>query len=410
MADTISSSEKPDTQASNIYILTVSTFVTISGFGFFLPFLPLYVQELGVEDLGRAALWSGVIFTASPFLAALVSPFWGALADRFGYKLMIQRALFVFVVTAALMSLTQNVGQLLACRIAQGILGGYGPLALTAASTSASRSKRGHAMGLMQSARILSGIVGPALGGVLAQFIGLRPMFIVASAASLVAFILVMLGYQTSASTTEADRTDSPSIKRISFFEFCRQPWLLVLVVSGFMTSYLERSFQPILPIYVTSLSTSNGSATALVGLIISVGAICAALSAVWMGRQSERHGPETLLALSLGAGAFACLPLALATNSWQVLGFWALLGLVTGGALTMFFTLGGHSIPEEWSGTGFGFLAGAAQAGKAIAPLISGVLGSVNLRAVFVFNAVIYASLALVLMWAKRRFRLQYG
>ena len=130
------------------------------------------MQELGVADIGEVALWSGVIFTASPLLSAVVAPLWGMLADRYGYKLMIQKALLVFIVTVALMGFVESALQLLALRIMQGLLGGFGPLALTMVSVTSPKTKLGSAMGVMQSAKIMSIVTGPAIGGVLAQFTG----------------------------------------------------------------------------------------------------------------------------------------------------------------------------------------------------------------------------------------------
>jgi len=371
-----------------------------------LPFLPLYVQELGVADIGEVALWSGVIFTASPLLSAVVAPLWGMLADRYGYKLMIQKALLVFIVTVALMGFVESALQLLALRIMQGLLGGFGPLALTMVSVTSPKTKLGSAMGVMQSAKIMSIVTGPAIGGVLAQFTGLRSLFFVASVTSLIAFILVGLGYKESPPSSLVDAPTNARSWRASLHEIYRQPWLRVLIILGFVISFIDWSYRPVIPIYINSLSSSGVSVPVMVGLITSVGAIFAAVSSQWLGRQSEKRRPEDLLVLGLIAGALFCAPLSLVQNNWQLLGLWALLNLLTGGILTLIFTLSGELIPEEWMGTGFGVLTVAAQGGKGFAPMISGVLGSINLHSVFIVNSVAYVGLALIVVWARKNYK----
>ena len=364
------------------------------------------MQELGVADIGEVALWSGVIFTASPLLSAVVAPLWGMLADRYGYKLMIQKALLVFIVTVALMGFVESALQLLALRIMQGLLGGFGPLALTMVSVTSPKTKLGSAMGVMQSAKIMSIVTGPAIGGVLAQFTGLRALFFVASVTSLVAFILVGLGYKESSPSSLVDAPTNARSWRASLHEIYRQPWLRVLIILGFVISFIDWSYRPVIPIYINSLSSSGVSVPVMVGLITSVGAIFAAVSSQWLGRQSEKRRPEDLLVLGLIAGALFCAPLSLVQNNWQLLGLWALLNLLTGGILTLIFTLSGELIPEEWMGTGFGVLTVAAQGGKGFAPMISGVLGSINLHSVFIVNSVAYVGLALIVAWARKRYK----
>ena len=364
------------------------------------------MQELGVADIGEVALWSGVIFTASPLLSAVVAPLWGMLADRYGYKLMIQKALLVFIVTVALMGFVESALQLLALRIMQGLLGGFGPLALTMVSVTSPKTKLGSAMGVMQSAKIMSIVTGPAIGGVLAQFTGLRALFFVASVTSLVAFILVGLGYKESSPSSLVDAPTNARSWRASLHEIYRRPWLRVLIILGFVISFIDWSYRPVIPIYINSLSSSGVSVPVMVGLITSVGAIFAAVSSQWLGRQSEKRRPEDLLVLGLIAGALFCAPLSLVQNNWQLLGLWALLNLLTGGILTLIFTLSGELIPEEWMGTGFGVLTVAAQGGKGFAPMISGVLGSINLHSVFIVNSVAYVGLALIVAWARKRYK----
>ena len=144
-------------------------FVVFMGFAFVIPFLPLYVRELGVEDREKATLWAGLLIAVSPLLAGLLAPVWGRLADRYGQKPMAVRALVASAVFLFLSAFVRNVEQLLVCRIATGLFGGIGPLGLAMATSLAPREQTGRAVGLIQAAQILSAAVGPFAGGFLAD-------------------------------------------------------------------------------------------------------------------------------------------------------------------------------------------------------------------------------------------------
>ncbi|HBY98489.1 MAG TPA: hypothetical protein DEP84_31860 [Chloroflexi bacterium] len=145
----------------NQFVLVLSIFITLLSFNFVLPFLPLYMQELGVTDPQRAALWSGAMLSIAPLLSSLAALFWGALADRYGYKLMLQRALALFVFITVLMGLVRHSWQLFGLRAAHGLLGGFGALSMTLVTLTARKERVGEAISLVQSARVLGVAIGP---------------------------------------------------------------------------------------------------------------------------------------------------------------------------------------------------------------------------------------------------------
>ncbi len=179
----------------NQWVMAAAVFVVFSGFAFVLPFLPLYVRDLGVEDEERAALWAGVLIGVSPLLAGVMAPFWGRLADRRGAKRIALRALGSYVVLLVLSAFVTSVGQLLALRIGVGLFGGIGPLGLAMAAALSPREETGRAVGLVQSAQILAAAAGPLAGGLLADAVGIRATFVVTAAVCGLAFGLVALYY-----------------------------------------------------------------------------------------------------------------------------------------------------------------------------------------------------------------------
>ena len=158
----------------NQLVMTAVVFVVFTGFAFVLPFLPLYVRELGVQGERDVAQWAGVLIGIAPLLAGLLAPVWGRLADRHGQKRMAVRALLSYVVLMVLSAFVTSVGQLFVLRAGVGLFGGIGPLGLAMATSRAPREHTGRAIGSIQSAQILSAAVGPLLGGFLADLLGIR--------------------------------------------------------------------------------------------------------------------------------------------------------------------------------------------------------------------------------------------
>jgi DHA1 family multidrug resistance protein-like MFS transporter len=118
----------------NLFAVTAASFIGFMGFTLVMPFLPLYFHQLGVEDVGRVAMWSGLSLGVTPALTAFLSPFWGRLADRFGRKIMVERSLVSFVVVMSAMAFVTRPWHVFALRAVQGLFAGYGALTLTMAA------------------------------------------------------------------------------------------------------------------------------------------------------------------------------------------------------------------------------------------------------------------------------------
>ena len=125
----------------NLFAVTAASFIGFMGFTLVMPFLPLYFHQLGVEDVGEIAMWSGLSLGVTPAITALLAPFWGRLADRFGRKIMVERSLVSFVVVMAAMAFVTRPWHVFALRAVQGFFAGYGALTLTMAADSAPRDE-----------------------------------------------------------------------------------------------------------------------------------------------------------------------------------------------------------------------------------------------------------------------------
>src|SRR5580658_4101668 len=173
----------------NLIICLLGSFTTIVAMTLLLPFLPLYVEQLGVTDHAAIVQWSGIAYGATFFTAALTAPLWGRLADRYGRKLMLIRASLGMAVAMSLIGMAHTVWQLVALRLLAGLLGGYasGSMTLVAAQTPKSRS--GWALGVLSAGIMAGNLVGPLVGGVLPPLIGIRSTFFLAGAVIFVTFL-----------------------------------------------------------------------------------------------------------------------------------------------------------------------------------------------------------------------------
>jgi DHA1 family multidrug resistance protein-like MFS transporter len=374
-------------------------FVVFSGFAFVLPFLPLFVKELGVEDDESAAAWAGVLIGVAPLLAGLLAPVWGRLADRYGHKPMAVRALVSYVVLLALSSAVTSVGQLFALRAAIGLMGGIGPLGMAMATAGAPREHTGKAVGLIQAAQILSAAVGPLAGGVLADTIGVRRTFLVTAGLCALALVVLLRGYHEP---LRAERLAEAAAPRTPFFQVLRLPFVAPLLVVLFLVNFVSRSFSPILPLHLATLGVDPARLAGATGLMIALYSLAAAASATLLGRAARQQSPVALLSASLLAGSACIAPLGIAPGYGPMLALAVVAGLASGGALTLCYTIGGLLAPHEQRGSAFGFFSAAALFGGAVAPAVAGVLAHLDLTAIFWVDAALYLGLAAALRFAR--------
>jgi YVTN family beta-propeller protein len=375
---------------ANVWTMVACVFVVFTGFAFVLPFMPLYVRQLGVLDEERGALWAGVLIGIAPLLAGLLAPVWGRLADRHGQKPMAVRALVAYVFLLLLSAVAQDVWQLLLLRIGIGLFGGIGPLGLAMATASLPREQTGQAVGKIQAAQILSAAVGPLAGGLLADAIGIRNTFVLTALLCAVALAFVLRYYtETPRRVVHADEPRAP------FTAILGLAGVLPLLVVLFIVNFIGRSFTPILPMQLGRLGVSPEALASSTGLLISIYSVCAAASATLLGRASRTRPPRTMLVAALGAGAVTVLPLAWAGSFPAFVAFASLLGLASGGALTLCYTIGGLMVPAAHRTAAFGFFSAAALFGGSVSPSVAGAIAHWDLKGIYFVDATLFVVLA---------------
>ena len=369
------------------------TFAAFLGLGFALPFLPLFVQELGVVDPGDAAQWAGILIGVGPLLAGLLAPFWGGLADRHGYKGVALLALTAIGLSQIVASVAHTPADVLISRVLSGLFGGVGPLGLAMASGSEPRSGgSSKAIGKIQAAQILAAGFGPLLGGALATSLGIRAAFWGAAFSCLFAAVVVGLFYTDEEPVArEAAKAGALPVAALAggFFP------ALVFVV--FFVNFASRSFTPILPAQLSTFGVARKALPLSTGVLISVYSIAAAVSSFGFGRLAAKVDPVRLLALSLFASLIAAVAMGHMPSFPAFLGVALVYGLVSGGTLTLGYSIGSRRFSEASRGASFGRLSGAALIGGAIAPAIAAFVARPALQGVYWMNGFIYIALMVV-------------
>lgn len=360
-------------------------------FGFVLPFLPLYLREIGVAPDSAVVFWSGALVTSTGISLAISSPIWGALADRHGRKVMVLRSLLVGGVIIALMGLVVNVGQFLLLRILQGVFTGTIAASTALVASIVPRDRIAPSMGQLQTSVYVGIAAGPVLGGLVAQAVGIRGTFFVAGAMLIAAGVLVWQFVH--------EHVTPPLTKRTGFLETLgiglRSRTLLPLMVTLLVVQLSTAIVLPILPLYVERLSLATDPVKLYAGLAYGATAVFSALAAVSYSRLVDRSGYRRILIYAcFGAGLFY-LPQAFAQNIGEFLLLRAGLGIFFGVLIPATNAMVALSTPPELRGSAYGLTNSATAVGTAVGPLLGSTLAaSFGYPSVFIATAGLLAVL----------------
>jgi DHA1 family multidrug resistance protein-like MFS transporter len=356
----------------NLWVLWVGVFFTAASFSMVIPFLPIFLLEIGVHE--HIELWSGLIFGSAFFAGAIATPFWGSIADKYGRKPMIVRAGIALFVVYTLMAFVTNPYQILALRLLQGLLSGFIPGAITLIGTNTPREKVGYALSLISSATASGMIMGPLLGGGMAELVGNRWAF---ASAGMIVFLATILIIFWVKEENFKPSTKKVSIKKDFALALHNRPFLLVLILT-LIASCSIMTLEPILPLYITELGGSNKSASLLTGFVISLPGIASAIFAPYWGKWADKVGFQRVLFIGLLGAGFGTLAQILFSG---IVGF-SITRFVYGIFFCAIFpALNGlvvQSTPEDFRGRAFSLNQTSSQIGGMIGPIIGGFLGGI--------------------------------
>ncbi|MFS7160832.1 multidrug efflux MFS transporter [Serratia proteamaculans] len=372
----------------NLISVWLGCFFTGLAMSQILPFLPLYIEQLGVSGHQSLSIWSGLVFSGTFLVSALVSPLWGSLADRKGRKLMLLRASLGMAVVIALQGMVTNVYQLFALRALMGLTSGYIPNAMALVASQVPRDKSGWALGTLSTGPVTGVIVGPLLGGLMADHLGLRVVFFVTAVLMFVSFLITLfLIKERHIEVKKADRLSGKAV-----FQSLPYPTLIVtLFISTLMIQLANSSISPILTLFIKDLSGDSGNLAFISGMIAAVPGIAALISAPRLGKLGDRIGTARILlaALVLTTMLFAIMAWVETPLQLGILRF--LLGFADGALMPAVQTLLLKYSSDQVTGRIFGYNQSFMYLGNVVGPLIgSGVSALMGFRWVFAVTAVL--------------------
>ena len=378
-------------------VLLVSQLAATMGFTFVLPFMPIYVQSLGVEDAGSAAAWAGVINSSTAVTMALAAPLWGKLGDRVGLKPMLLRATVAGTIVVGLMGLVGNPWQLLALKTLQGCLTGTVAAATVLVSATATADKAGARLGTLQMVIFVAAAAGPFFGGAFADLVGIRASFGVTAALLAVSAALISIWVKEER-PAEAEAGDQESMEVEGPLPHRRlAPSLLAL----FVVQIAIMSAAPALPGLLSTLMEEPVRVATLAGWIIATGALAASLGSVVGGKLATRFGARKVIIWTLLLAGISALPQAEVDSVALLWTLRLLTGLFVGTAVPVANLAIRSAVHPRRQGEAFGVAATATSAGNAVGPAAGGLLAaSFGFGAPFLVPGVCLVAVSAIL-WA---------
>lgn len=389
----------------NLAVLFMVQMLSTAGFSLVFPFLPLYVKSLGSALGGSVEVWSSLVFSVQALTMMLSAPLWGAIGDRYGRKLMLERATLGGAVLLAAMGFVQNVEQLVALRAIQGLVTGVVAATFTLVAAGTPKQHSGFALGLVNMARWIGISAGPVIGGFIAEHVGYRQSF------WLTGICLGMAGLGVVFFVVEDFQPPPPAERQSlwgSYRSLVQAPAMVGLYSLAFLDNFGRSLLSPILALFVIVLQAGREAGSAsLTGMMVGITALTSALSALFWGRMGDRIGHDRVLIFSAGLAALLYIPQGLVTNVWQLVVLQGLTGVATGGLVPSVAALMNAWSPPGNQGATYGLDNSVRAAARALAPMITASLALwVGYRGVFETAAVVYVLMALS-GWLLQRQRL---
>ncbi|UXY09997.1 multidrug efflux MFS transporter [Kosakonia sp. ML.JS2a] len=354
-----------------------------------LPFLPLYVAQLGVTSHEALSMWSGLTFSVTFLVSAIVSPMWGSLADRKGRKLMLLRASLGMAIAILLQAFATNVWQLLLLRGVMGLTSGYIPNAMALVASQVPRERSGWALSTLSTAQISGVIGGPLMGGFLADHLGLRMVFFITALLLMVSFLvtLFLIKEGVRPKVKKGERLSGKAV-----FSTLPYPGLVLsLFVTTLVIQLCNGSIGPILTLFIQSLAPHTTNIAFLSGLIAAIPGVSALISAPRLGKLGDRIGTSRILMGTMGIAVVLFFAMSFVTSPLQLGILRFMLGFVDGAMLPAVQTLLLKYSSDQVTGRIFGYNQSFMYLGNVAGPLMGATVSAVaGFRWVFAATAVV--------------------
>ena len=362
------------------------------------PVLPLYLKTLGIDSEGAIEFWTGVLVSLPFLISAFAAPLWGSVADRRGRKMMVIRSSLANCLLMIGMGFSQHLWHLVAMRALMGVFSGFSAAAIALVATQAPSNRLGYALGWLSTGQLVGALVGPVLGGIVADLSDSNRLVFFAGG---IAALMVSL---TALTVTEEFSPASGGGRRSPFRGFViltQTPGMAVIFITMFAAQFGVRTVQPVVTPFVQELEGALPSLATLAGFAFSVTGIGDLLVSPFLGKRSDSIGYRYVLLICLFGAAMATLPQSFVESYWQFLGLRFVLGMFIGGILPTANAMVGQLVPVGQRGLAYGVTASATFLGCFLGPMSGGIIAaSFGIRWVFAVTASVFlANLAWVFL-----------
>ncbi len=361
----------------NIIVLIGSMFLVSIGYTMVIPFLPLYLLQMGVPD-SEISLWTGIVFSICFLIAGIMGPIWGKLADSSGKKKMAIRAAILLGFSYLFCGLSQNEYQLMGARAFQGFANGFVAASMAIISDSANPKKMGATLGMAQTALVVGGIAGPLVGGALAHWIGMRNTFYISAVFLWVVAVLVIFLITEKKALVPQKKVEKTSVKDDLAYAYGNHHLREILLIMFFLQTTILM-IQPVTALYVSELLHGAGNVELISGFIMSSGGIAGALTTTLWGKFGQKHGYYVAISLTLLAAGVITMSQSIPDS---ILGFGICQFLVGCFVIGVNPSLNAALVkytPDSFRGRVFGLSNTAQQFGNMCGPMASAAVSMVT-------------------------------
>lgn len=386
-----------------MWILWFGVLFCSSSYTMSVPFLPLFLFDLGVEK-DSVNLWAGIVHSSAFMVGAVMAPLWGLLADKYGKRKMVIRAGLSLSVIYALIAFVQTPWQLVGVRMLHGFVGGFVPASMSIVASVAPKEKLGWSLGMMQAGTMTGGILGPLFGGLLAEAFGLRRSFVASAIIILAASVAVIFWVKEgkpAAAGEAAGKKEKPITYRMAFRNRALMSMLLLLVLFQLSVNMI----QPLMSLHIAELQGGLQGAVLSAGFVLSLIGIAGIVASPVWGRLGERKGYYRVLIVCLLAAGMVVSMQFFVQDLWLFAIVQFIFGLFMAGIGPIVNTLVVQSTDEQFRGRSFGLTTSANQLGSMLGPLIGGLLGlALSIHWIFVATGAIMAGAGVSVLLKRRQ------
>lgn len=383
----------------NLYVVWFTQIISLMGFGFGLPFLPYYLQELGMTDPDKLKIWTGMLSSAPALTMGIMGPIWGYLADRIGKKIMLLRALLFGSFIIFCMSRVQTPEQLLFFRVIQGMFSGSIGASATLIASGTPGHKLSSSLGFLSSSTFIGMSIGPLIGGFVAETYGYRFSFVVGSLILATGFFLVLFGVTDVRAAKPAAGEKAIKIPMKEVYRSILTPTILISFLIMFILRLTRSIVAPFLPLIVQEFTGQLQGAVSTTGIISAINSVVAAVASLTLTRLGDRTSKPRLLVMFLLCAGVIGLPLYFTGSLFWFVLIYAIMLFPLGGVDPVLQSHVSSMVPPENRGVLFGLQTTVGSIGWFVAPLIgSWVSITWNTQAIFMLFPVLLLSSALII------------